>query len=64
MKKKARENADGEKQEPAGTTDAPTCTFSNFQHFRLFRLFDFFDFQKFMTRKVLGLERSGLHQRV
>ena len=24
-----------------------------------FRLFDFFDFQKFMTRKVLSLERSS-----
>ena len=29
-----------------------------------FRLFDFFNFWKFITRKVLVLERSSLHQRV
>ena len=34
MKKKAEgENGDGEKQVPAGTIDAPTCTFSTFKHF-------------------------------
>ena len=51
---------------PRGTTDAPTCTFSTFNLFDFFDsdFFNFFDFQKFITRKVLGLERSSLHQRV
>ena len=34
-------------QVPAGTTDAPTCTFSNFWLFRLFRLIRLFNFFNF-----------------
>ena len=56
-----------QKQVPAGYNRCANVHIFDFQLIRLFRLFDFFnffDFQKFITRKVLGLERSSLHQRV